>query len=71
MKAELFSLDNKDDLQRRREMELSPAERWNLAFQLIELARAISPNKLLEPPKDDWIAWIELKPKDDTNKRGS
>jgi hypothetical protein len=64
-KVEIFSLEKKKDDQRRAEMQMTALERWNLAFQLIELTRSFSPDKEFTPPLNDSIKWIELKLKDE------
>ena len=70
-KVVLTSLENKKDDQRLEEMRMTAQERWNSAFELIELALALSPDKKFPPPIDDSIEWIELKMKDDRNKASS
>lgn len=46
---------------------MTPEQRLELAFQLIDLAIALSPTgKLTASDKDD-ISWIELRRKDDAD----
>jgi hypothetical protein len=62
------SIDRKKEDQRLEEMHMTLSERWDLAFQRIELAQALSPNGKFSPPADDSIEWIELKLKDGQDK---
>ena len=61
MKAKVISLDSKKEEQIREEMAMTPEQRMNLAFQLIELAIAFSPEKELINEEDKSIPWINLK----------
>jgi hypothetical protein len=70
-KVFVSSGENKKNDQRNEEMRLKTTERWNLAFELIELALALSPNGKFPPPPNDSINWIELKFKDERNQRSS
>jgi hypothetical protein len=63
-------METKKDDQRLAEMKMSALDRWNLAFELIELAREISPGKTFPVPLNDSIQWIELKFKNEAVKRG-
>lgn len=66
VKAEIFdSVESMREAQIQDEMNMTPAQRVELVFQLMDLAIALSPDKRLESRRDDNIQWIELKLKDD------
>jgi hypothetical protein len=64
-KAQVFSLESKKEDQRIAEMKMTAQERWELAFQLIELARVFTPDKTFLASPDESIEWIDLKFKDE------
>ena len=61
--VESFELMN--EAQMREEMNMTPEQRLDAAFQLIDLAIAFSPNKKLESAFKDDLPWIELHFKND------
>lgn len=65
VKAEIFdNVESMREAQVQDEMNMTPTQRVELVFQLMDLAIALSPNKKLESRHDDNIQWIELKLKD-------
>jgi len=65
-KVEIYdSIEAMNEARVREEMNMTPVQRIELVFQLMDLAIAMSPNKKLESYKDDDIPWIELKLKND------
>ena len=64
-KALIFdSVELMREARMRDEMKMTPAQRMELVFQLMDLAIALSPKKKLESSHDDKIQWIELNLKD-------
>ena len=65
VKAEIFdSVESMHDARMHDEMNMTPTQRVEIVFQLMDLAIALSPGKKHESPQDDKIQWIELKLKD-------
>ena len=64
-KAELFDcVESMHEARMQDEINLTPTQRVEIVFQLMDLAIALSPGKKLESRQDDKIQWIELKLKD-------
>lgn len=61
-KVFISSIESKKDDQRVEEMRMTSQQRFDLAFEMIELALAVTPNHQFPPP-DDGIKWIELRMK--------
>ena len=60
-KAQIISLKEKKKDQEMEEINMTPEQRLLLAFELMDLAIAISPSKKLTSYDDGSIAWLELK----------
>lgn len=66
MRVEIYdSIDSMREAQMRDEMKMTPEQRLELVFQLIDLAIAISPDHKLKSSDRDNLPWIELHFKDD------
>ena len=65
-KAELINLELKKDDQRIAEMSLTPQQRIDRVFQLMDLATLMSSTSEIAPSSHkDHIPWIELRLKND------
>ena len=65
VKAEVFS--SHEEMEKARiaaDMLLTPEQRLDVAFQLMELALELSPDRKFPAPEEDGLLWIELKLKD-------
>jgi len=62
-KVELFNIDEKKEDQRIAEMAMKPIDRLYLCLDLMDMSRALSPKKQLEPNPEDALPWIELRMK--------
>lgn len=68
MRVELFNnIESLHNARKKKESHMTPEQRLELAFQLIDLAIAVSPTGKLTTSKKDNISWIELRLKDDTD----
>lgn len=68
MRVEIFdNIDAIHEAQMKERMNMTPEQRLDIAFQLIDLAIAFSPNKKLTSAGKDNLPWIELHFKDDTD----
>lgn len=63
MKATLFNIHKKKADQRKAEINMTPLQRLDMAFELIELVVAFAPREKPVSDDDHSIKWIELKPK--------
>jgi len=59
IKPQVIDFKNKKSAQEKEELAMTPEQRLELMFQLIDLSIALTPSKEL-PRQDDSIQWIDL-----------
>lgn len=63
LRAELFDINAKKDVQRNEHMRMTPNERLMLTLDLMDLSRILSKEKCLPANPDNGIEWIVLRPR--------
>lgn len=59
IKPQVIDFKHKKSAQEKEELDMTPEQRLELTFQLIDLSIAITPSKEL-PQQDGSIKWIDL-----------